>query len=89
VSTRFLEIALGTKKLSSTTMVDSKEGLSEVTSKNIIMVKLDEILEEAQKVVEEHMKAIKEWKTIEEEMRALKEKEVQGFLSCSEDCKAW
>jgi uncharacterized protein YwqG len=86
----FFANLLGTNKLSSTTMVDNKDGLSEVTSKNIIMVKLEQIPEEAQKVVEEHMKTIKEFrKTIEEEMRALKEKECKVSFLALRTHKAW
>jgi hypothetical protein len=44
---------LGTKKLSSTTMADGKGNLSEIDSRNIIMVKLEELPEESQKKVEE------------------------------------
>jgi glucose-6-phosphate 1-dehydrogenase len=63
-------------------MTNCKEDLLEITSKNIIMVKLEEV-QEAWKVVEGHMKALKErMKPVVEEMRTLEEKEMQDFLSC-------
>jgi hypothetical protein len=44
----------------------------EVTSKNIIMAKLEDVPEEARKTVEEHMKERR--KAVEDEMIVLKEK---------------
>jgi hypothetical protein len=44
---------LGTKKLSSATMADGKGNLSEIDSRNIITVKLEELPEESRKAVKE------------------------------------
>ena len=64
-------------------MADRKEDLSEITSKNIIMAKLEKVPEETWKTVEKHMKAIQERrKAVEEEVRSLEEKEMQELLSC-------
>jgi DNA-binding transcriptional MerR regulator len=57
--------------------------LSEVTSKNIIMAKLEEILEDTPKTIEEHMKGTEERrKIVEEKMKEIEEKEMQDLLSC-------
>jgi hypothetical protein len=48
-STHFLATPLGTKRFSAATMVDGKDNLSDIDSKNIIIVKP----EESQKVIEE------------------------------------
>jgi uncharacterized membrane protein len=39
-------------------MANCKDDLSDITSKNIIMVNLKEVPKEARKTVEEHMRAI-------------------------------
>jgi hypothetical protein len=65
------------KKLSSATMADGKGNLSEIDSKNIIMVKLEELLEESRKTVEEFQRALQEHrKAFEEELKAAEEKEM-------------
>jgi hypothetical protein len=75
----FLLTPFETKKLPSATIADGKEDLSDVTSKNIIIIKLEEILKDARKAIEEHMKATEEGKNVVEEMRALEEKEMKDF----------
>jgi hypothetical protein len=69
MSTHFLATPLGTKKLSSTTMADGKVNLSKIDSRNIIIAKPDELLEESRKA-------------FEEELKATEEKEMQALLSC-------
>jgi hypothetical protein len=49
MSTHFFVTPLRTKKLSSTTMADGKGNLSEIDSTNIIIAKLEELLEESRK----------------------------------------
>jgi hypothetical protein len=74
---------LGTKKLSSPTIADSKDNLSEIDSMNIITIKLEELLEESGKAIEEFQRALQERrKAFEEELKAAKEKEMQALLSC-------
>jgi hypothetical protein len=83
VSTHFLATLLGTKKLSSATMADGKGNLSEIDSRNIIMVKPEDLSEESQKVVEEFQRALQERrKVFEEELNAAEENEMQALLSC-------
>jgi hypothetical protein len=50
--------SVGTKKLSSATMADGKGNLSEIDSRNIITVKLEELPEESRKAVEEFQRAL-------------------------------
>jgi Sec-independent protein translocase protein TatA len=58
-------------------MADGKGNLSEIDSKNIIMVKLEELLEESWKTVEEFQRALQERrKAFEEELKAAEEKEM-------------
>jgi hypothetical protein len=64
-------------------MADGKGNLSEIDSRNIIMVKLEDLSEESQKVVEEFQRALQERrKVFEEELNAAEENEMQALLSC-------
>jgi hypothetical protein len=78
-----LATPLGTKKLSSATMADGEGNLSEIDSRNIIMVKLEELPEESRMVVEKFRRALQEHrKAFEEELKAVEEKEMRALLSC-------
>jgi hypothetical protein len=74
---------LGTKRLSSATMVNGKVNLSEIDSRNIITMKPEELLKESWKAVKEFPRALQErMKAFLEELKAAKEKEMQTLLSC-------